>query len=41
VAAGDGYILGNGESVTVELEPNEVLDAVSTVGGALASVLRS
>ena len=41
VASGDGYILGAGESVTVELEPNEVLFAVSTAATALVSVLRS
>ncbi len=41
VAAGDGYILGNGESVTVHLEPNEVLYGVSVAAGVLVSVLRS
>lgn len=41
VAAGGGYILGKGESIPVELKPNEVLYAISTASGALVSVLRS
>lgn len=41
VASGDGYILGVGEVVTIALEPNEVLYAVSTAASALVSVLRS
>lgn len=41
VASGDGYILGPGESVEVMLKPTEVLFAVSTVAGAVVSVLRS
>ncbi len=41
VASGDGYILGAGETITVTLEPSEVLFAVSTAASALVSVLRS
>lgn len=41
VAAGDGYLLEKGESVTVQLQPEEILYAVSVAGSALVSVLRS
>lgn len=41
VAAGTGYELDAGESITVVLEPNEVLYAVSTATGADVTVLRS
>lgn len=41
VTSADGFILTAGKTVTITLEPTEVLYAVSTVGGALVSVLRS
>lgn len=41
VTAGTGLILGNGETVTVELEPDEVLYGISVPAGVLVSVLRS
>ncbi len=41
VSAVTGYLLAFGQSVTVALEPNEVLYALSTATGASVSVLRS
>lgn len=41
VTSADGFILTAGKTVTITLEPNEVLYAVSTAATALVSVLRS
>ncbi len=41
VSLGSGFELAAGASVYVELEPNEVLYAVSTAAGTTLKVLRS
>jgi hypothetical protein len=41
VSAATGFLLPFGQTVTVDLEPNEVLYALSTAAGASVSVLRN